>query len=218
LSVLDALRRAKLEPLTLLLLLAGLVVVAYVALGVSALRERRDQDALSSQIDLGEGVLVVAEDSQQELEDLEARLRAAEQELALAQSAFPSEVDSDDVLRTILAHANESRARVLRVETQPPTTGADEENAYSVLGFNLEVEGDFGQLVAFLAALESGAIGASKTGAFSLEGEEGRYTLNLEVLTYARSAVDVASAPETAESPSGPAMEPAGVGEDIPSE
>jgi len=218
LFLIDALRRAKLKPLTLLLLLAGLAVVAYVALGVSVLRERRDQDALSSQIDLGEGVLVVAEDSQQDLEDLEARLRAAEQELALAQSAFPSEVDSDGVLRAILAHANESGARVLRVDTQPPTTEADEANTYSVLGFNLEVEGDFGQLVAFLAALESGAIGASKTGAFSLEGEDGGYTLSLEVLTYARSAADAAPAAETPESPSGPAMEPAGDGEDTPNE
>ena len=217
-SLIDALRRSKLKPLTLLLLLGGLAVVAYVALGVSVLREQWDQDALSAQIDLGEGVLVVAEDSQQDLEGLEARLRAAEQELALAQRAFPSEVDSDGVLRAILAHANESQTRVLRVDTQPLTSEGDEATVYRGLGFNLEVEGDFGQLVAFLAALESGSIGASKTGAFSLEGEDGRYTLNLEVLTYARSAADAASAPESPESPAGPATEPAGDGEDTSNE
>lgn len=217
-SLIDALSKAKLEPLTLLLLLAGLAVVSYIALGVSIVREQWDQDALSWQIDLGEEVLSVTEDSRQALEDLEARLRAAEEELALAQSAFPSELDSDDILQTILTRANESQARVLSVNIQPPTTEADEASAYSVLGFNIEVEGDPGQLVTFLAALESGVIGASKTGAFSLEEEDGRYTLNLEVLTYARSAAGEGSAPEIPESPSGPAMEPAGDGEHAPNE
>jgi hypothetical protein len=217
-SLTNALSKAKLEPLTLLLLLAGLALIAYVALGVSILRQQRDQDALSSQIDLGEEVLSAAEDSRQVLEDSEARLREAEQALTLAQNAFPSELDSDGVLQNILTYANESQAHVLRVDTQPPTTDADEAGEYSVLGINLEMEGETSQLIAFLAALESGVIGASKIGAFSLEGDEGRYMLNLEVLTYARSAAAEGSAPEIPESPSGPAMEPAGDGEDAPNE
>ncbi len=217
-AALEALRSAKLKPLTILLLLAGVVVVAYIALGVSVVRERRSQYALSSQIVQGEGVLVAVDESRQALKDLEARLGAAEEELAVAQGLFPEEVDGGDVLQTILADASESGARVLRVEAQPPTTEADEEKVYTVFGFGLEVEGNAGQIVAFLAALENGSIGASKTGAFSLEGGGELYTMKLEVLTYAKSVVEPASAPEGVEGPSGPATEPAPDGESATSE
>lgn len=217
-ATLEALRSAKLKPLTLLLLLAGVAAVAYLALGMSVLRERRTQDALTSQIVRGEGVLAAVEQSRQALEELEERLTAAEEELAVAQGLFPEEVDGGSVLQTILAEASESGARVLRVEAQPPATEADEEKVYTVLGFGLEVEGDKNQLVAFLAALENGSIGASKTGTFSLEGGGDVYTMRLEVLTYAKSVVEPASTPEGGEVPPGTAAEPAAEGEVTPSE
>ncbi len=211
-SFLESLRRAKLGPLTLLLLLGGLLAIAYVGMGVSILREQRDQEALASQIDAGEGALAAADQSRRELEDLEARLSTAEQELALAETAYPSELDSSVVLETVLAQANESRARVLKVDSQPATTVADETATYSVLSLKLDVEGNFIQLAAFLAALEGGGLSASKTGDFTLEKEGERYTLSLEVLTYARSATDEAPASEAVGGPS----DAAGEGQEAP--
>jgi len=209
-SPIDALRNVKLKPLTLLLLLAGLVVVVYVALGVSFLRQGRDRDALSSQIESAEAVLATAKDVRQDLADLPARLDTASDQLAAAQTAFPSELDGNTILQAILGYANQSRVRVLEVHTQPPAaeaSGSDGENeasAYRVLGFELEVEGTFEQLATFLAAIEEGAASTSRIGAFSLQESEGRHFLSLEVLSYTRAAPDRFSPPETPEDSSSP--------------
>lgn len=219
-SPIDALRNVKLKPLTLLLLLAGLVVVAYVALGVSFLQQRSDQDALSSQIESAEAVLATARDVREDLAELPARLDTARQQLAAAQTAFPSEPDSNTLLQTILGYANESRVRVLEVHAQPAGTEAerldDEANisSYRVLGFDLEVEGTFEQLVTFLAAIEEGATSTSRIGAFSLQQSEGRHILSLEVLSYARSGPAGVSAPETPEDSSSPITDIPSDGED----
>lgn len=222
-SLTEALRSAKLQPLTLLLLLAGLVAVTYVALGASFLRQRSDRDALSSQIESAETTLAMADNVRQDLADLPARLDSARQQLAAAQTAFPSELDSNTVLGTILGYADESQVRVLEAHTQPSaaeTAGPDgevEASAYRVLGFNLEVEGTFEQLVAFLAAIEEGAASTSSLGAFSLQRSEGRQVLSLEVLTYARSATDNV-APQVPASSPGPTAEMPTDGEDAPNE
>jgi hypothetical protein len=217
LSLIDALRKTTLKPLTQLLLLAGLVVVAYVALGLSIVREEWDQHALSSQVKLGEEVLIAAPDSQQDLEELEARLEAAGQELAAAETAFPSELDSRNILETILSYVGESQVRLIRIDIQPPTTGGDEAGAYSVLSSNLEVEGDFGQLVAFVEALEEGASGATKIGTFALQDVDGQQVLALELLSYARSATAESDSPED-ESSTGGGTEATSEGEEAVSQ
>src|SRR3972149_4137133 len=86
----------------LLLLLAGVVAVTYVALGATLLREHQKQEDLSSQIDSAEAVLAGADDVRQDMEDLEGRLAEAREELAAAHAAFPSELDSDSILKTVL--------------------------------------------------------------------------------------------------------------------
>ena len=223
-SSIDVLRNVKLKPLTLLLLLAGLVVVAYASLGASVLRQRSEREALSTQIESAEAVLATAKDVRQDLADLPARLDTAREQLVAAQTAFPSELDSNTLLQTILGYANESQVRVLEVQTQPPAAevgGIDEEaevSAYRVLGFNLEVEGTFKQLVTFLAAIEEGAMSTSRTGAFSFQHSEGQQVLSLEVLSYARSAPGGVSAPETPEDSSSPVADAPSGGEDAPNE
>jgi len=218
LSLIDALRRTKLKPLTLLLVLAGLLGIAYVGLGASLLRQQWDQDNLSSQVNLAEGVLAAAGGPQQALQDLEARLTAAKQELALAQSAYPSELDSSVVMEMVLAHASENQVRVLRAESQPPTVQSDETSTHTVLSITFDAEGGLGQLIAFVAAVESEAKSASGIGALSIEESGQKYILNLEVLAYARSATDEAAVPETPEDSSGPATEAAGDGQQASNE
>ena len=196
--------RLKLTPLTLLLALSGVLLIAYVALGVSFVRQRWDKDALSSQVDLGEGVLVAAGNSRQGLEDLQARLQAAEQELALAQSAFPSELDSSAIVETVLAHANTSQSRVLSATTKPPGVQTEGDTAYGVLNATFDVEGGLGSLIAFLVGLESEDAGAFRTKSLSIQESAGGYILSLEVLAYARPAEDQASGSGTP-TPSAPA-------------
>ncbi len=185
-SAVDRLKRVRLKPLTQLLLVVAVAVVAYVAMGVSIVREKWDQDALSAQIDLGQGVLLSVADARQDLEELQTRLTEAKQELAAAETAFPSKLDSKDILETILGDVGESKVRLLRIDIREPITEVDGENTYDVLGLDLAVEGDFGQLVDFLAALENRATSTTRIGSFTLEDKGERKVLNLELLTYAQ--------------------------------
>lgn len=219
----DSLRNVKLKPLTLLLLVAGLALIAYAALGATVLRQRSERVALSSQIEAAEAVLATAQDVRQDLADLPRRLDMASDQLAAAQAAFPSELESDSLLETILDYANESEVRVLEVHTQPPASdvgGADEIEAssYRVHGFDLKVEGTYEQLVTFLAALEEGAASASRAGAFSIQQTEGGHVLSLEVLSYARSAPGDVDAGEALEGSPSPMTDVPNVGDDVPNE
>ena len=219
-SLKDAPRNVKLKPLTMLLLVAALAALAYAALGASVLRQRSERDALSSQIESAEAVVATAKDIRQNLADLPARLDTAREQLAAAQTAFPSELDSDALLRTLLGYANESKVRVLEVHTQLPTAETDEleASAYRALGFDLRAEGTFEQIVAFLAAIEEGAASASRTGAFSLQQSEGRYVLSLEVLSYGRSAPGEVAAAETIDGSASPMTDAPNGGENAPHE
>jgi len=210
LSLQEIRARLKVTPLTLLLALSGVLLIAYVALGVSFVRQQRDKDALSSQVDLGDGVLVAAGSSRQGLEDLQARLQAAEQELALAQSALPSDLDSSAIVETVLAHANATQVRVLSATTKPPGVQTEGETAYNVLNATFDVEGSLGSMIAFLVGLESEDAGAFRIKSLSMQESTGGYILSLEVLAYARPAADQASGSGTP-TPSGPA--PASTGD-----
>ncbi len=212
----------------LLFLLAVVVAVAYVTLGASLLRQHPDQGELSSQIDSAAAVLASADDVRQDVEDLPARLAAARQELVAAQAAFPSELDSNNIIQTILALADENQVRVLRVDAVPPTAEpadaeppatepAEETEGPRILSFDLEAEGDFGQLVAFLEALEGGATSTTRVSTFALQEGDGRYALSLELVSYARSPIEEPSSPED-ETQAGGEAEAISDGEEAPSE
>lgn len=216
-SPIDALKRVRLKPLAQLLLLVALAVVAYVALGTSIVREKWDQDALSAQIDLGEGVLQSVADARQDLEESQTRLTEAEQELAAAETAFPTKLDSKDILETILRHVGESQVHLLRIDIREPITEVDGASAYNVLGLDLDVEGNFGQLVAFLAALENSATSTTRIGSFTLEDKGEEKTLNLELLTYAQSPAAESTPPE-GDGSAGEGTEATTTGEEAPSQ
>ena len=217
-SVFDVIGRTKFNPYMLLLLLAGVVAVTYVALGATLLREHQKQEDLSSQIDSAEAVLAGADDVRQDMEDLEGRLAEAREELAAAQAAFPSELDSDNILKTVLDLAGESQVRVTSVNASPPEAEATEDTSDGeTLTFDLQVEGDFGQLIAFLEALEEGATSATRVSSFVAEEAAGRYVVDLELLAFARSTRSEASAAED-ESPTGEETEATSDGEETPGE
>jgi hypothetical protein len=72
----------------------------------------------------------------------------------------------------------------------------DGTSTYNVLGLDLAVEGNFGQLVAFLAALENRATSTTRIGNFTLEDGGEQEILNLELLTYAQSPAAEPTPPE----------------------
>ena len=189
--------KARFNPYMMLLLLAGVVAVAYLALGVSLLRQGPGKDDLLAELGSGMAVLAAADDVRQEMEVLPDRLAEARQELQAAQAAFPSELNSNNTMQTILELAGESRVDVRSVESLPPVEeSADESSTQTTLTYNVEVEGDFGQLAAFLEALEEDEASTARISTFTLQEAEGWYLLDLELVAYARSTALEASSPE----------------------
>ena len=202
----------------LLVVLAGVVAIASVALAASLLWQRLDQGELSSQIDSAEAVLAGADDVRQDMEDLPARLAEAKRELAAAQIAFPRELDSNNIIQTILALADENQVLVISIDTNPPAAERTEEmSADPSLSFNLKAQGGFGRLVAFLEALESNATSTTGIGTFALWEGDGRYVLDLELVSYARSPIEEASSSQD-EGSTGEEIAAIGDGEEAPSE
>lgn len=195
---LDTLGKRSFNPYIMLFLLAGVVAVAYAALGASLLRSGPGKDDLRAELESGTAVLVAADDVRQDLEVLPSRLAKARQELGAAQAAFPSELNSNSIMQTVLELAGESRVAVRSVETVPPRAAepAEESTTESTLTYDVEVEGDLGQLTAFLEALVEGETSTTKIGAFTLEEGDGRYLLDLELVAHARSTALEASSPE----------------------
>ncbi len=217
-SVSEVPRRTSFNPYTLLFLFAGAVVVAYVALGASLLRQHLDQNSLSSEIESAEAVLAMADVVRQDVGELPARLAEAQRELAAAQIAFPSELNSNNIVQTILSLAEDNQVRVLSLDAPPPAGQPTEEVSVDTsLSFDLQVEGDFGHLVAFLEGLEEGATSTTRIGTFALQEGDGQWVLDLELMAYARSPIEEPSSPED-ETQAGGEAEAISDGEAAPSE
>jgi len=202
--------RVKLTPLAMLIALFALVGFAYIGVGMSIVRQRSDKEVLSSQVDLAEGVLVAAASSRQQLNDLQSRLQTAEQRLAFAQGAFPSELDSSVIVETVLANATASQARVLRATTKPPVVQTQGEGTYTVLSATFDIEGGLGQLIAFLARLEGESSAPFGIKSLAVKEAAGVYTLNIEVLAYARQPAEQAQASGSSKNPASPTPSTAG--------
>ena len=220
LSFSGAIKGAKIRPHILLPLLAGAVAIAYITLGGLLLQERFDQDSLSSEIESGEAVLATADDLSADLEDMPARLAQVRDELDAAQIAFPSELESNNVIQTVLALADENKVHVLSIHAaSPPATESEEETtADASLSFNLKAEGYFGQLIVFLGALEEGETSTTRVDTFALQEASGQYTLDLVLVAFARPPTEAASPADEAESPGEGTTTISSNGEDPPSE
>ncbi|TET54130.1 MAG: tetratricopeptide repeat protein, partial [Anaerolineales bacterium] len=81
-----------------------------------------------------------------------------EAELLAAQLAFPSEVDSTEVLAHVVATAAVNRVNLRQVQAQEPITTEVGNGTYLVLPYEVEVEGELEALASFLVDLEAGPI------------------------------------------------------------
>lgn len=216
------------KPWWWLFLLAWAVVVAYVALGASMLRENRERDDVMWQLESGMAVMAMAQDARQDLDVLPERLAEARRELTAAEAAFPSELDSNSILQTVLEIAGESGVGVRSVEASPlvaepadvespaadPTEGT---GGRGTLTYDMEMEGDFGQLMAFLETLEKGETSTTRISAFTLQEAEGRYLLDFKLVAHARSTASEGSSPEE-DSTADEGAEPSSDGQEAPRE
>jgi hypothetical protein len=152
-------------------------------------------------------VLAKAYDVRQELEVLPERLAEAKRELWMAQAAFPSELNSNNIMHTVLELAGGSGVAVRSIETSPPIAEPADAEAPAAdptegtggprtLTYDVEAAGDFGQLMTFLETLEVGETSTTRISAFTLQQADGLYLLDFELIAHTRSTVSAASSPE----------------------
>jgi len=129
------------------------LVVFCVYMGMNYIKERQGQEALASQItDASQLIVELPENTQ----DLEERLETAQARLDDEQGAFPSEINSIEVVDAVLELANDCEVNIVPIETQPQATVAVGEHDYNIFRLNVVVEGSLTQLLAFINGLEKG--------------------------------------------------------------
>lgn len=144
------------------LLLVGLV---FVLLLRGIWQEQDRQQWLEDQIAPLEIALASQKGEALELPTRQAELQAAraeqatvQAELVAARLAFPSEVDSTEVLAHVVTAAAIHDVNLRQLQARAPMTVTVEERAYLIYAYDVKVEGEMDRLSAFLTDLESGPV------------------------------------------------------------
>jgi Tfp pilus assembly protein PilO len=141
------------------LLIAILIItllVGYYVSGMDYINQRQEREALAFQIATVTQALTQMSDPPQNLENLEQWLKAAQERLADEQNIFPRQLNSTEVVSTILELANSLGVNAIPFVTQSWSTEVVGENDYDVLRLTVAAEGNFSQLVNFVSRLENG--------------------------------------------------------------
>ncbi|MDD5288985.1 MAG: hypothetical protein PHY28_07760 [Dehalococcoidales bacterium] len=128
--------------------LVTLLVIGLAYFGMGYLNERDAQQALVTKMDDTNKMLTLMPKPPA---DLQQRLADAQQaNLAAKQNLLPDDVDTTQVIKTILAAADECHVNVIPLTTDSWTTVAVQGNNYRVLTISLSIEGIFADLTAFV--------------------------------------------------------------------
>ena len=134
--------------------MASLLVVYYL-LGTGYLKQRSENEALTSQLaDTKQALKQIPEPPA----DLKQRLAAANSRLDAARKYFPDMMSSTRIINNILRLAEESEVKAIPIVTQAWTTEPLNADSYSVFRIHIAVTGTFTQLVGFVDKLENGEL------------------------------------------------------------
>ena len=165
------------------------LVAAHVYFWMDSLTQRREQEALASQItDVTQTMAQIPKPSH----DLEQRLAEAQANLAAERRTFSGELNSTRVIDTFLRLADESQVRAGFLTTEPWTPASIEGHDYLVLVVHLEVEGSLDGLVAFVRRLENESPAPVRVQYVSVTREDGQptessmVTASLDVTVYSQ--------------------------------
>jgi len=137
----------------LIVILIIMLSVVYYLFGNDYLNQRREQKVLAPQIaEVTQTLSQIPEPPQ----GLEQRLEVAQASLAAEQGKLPSEVDTTQVIDTILGLADDCQVKAIPLATEPWTEEKVGEHDYDVFRLSIEVDGGFSQLVNFVKKLENG--------------------------------------------------------------
>ena len=136
-----------------IVILVIILVVVYYRLGMDYMNQRQEQEVLTSQIT---EVTQALGEIPQPTQNLEQLLEAAQANLAVEQSVFPSQVNTTRVIDTILRLAAECEVKAIPLVTDPWSIENIGEHSYYVFRLNVAVEGSFSQFIIFVSKLENG--------------------------------------------------------------
>lgn len=136
-----------------IVILVVILVVVYYRLGTDYMNQRQEQEELTSQIT---EVTQAVGEIPQPTQNLEQLLEAAQANLAVEQSLFPSQVNTTRVIDTILRLAAECEVKAIPLVTDPWSIENIGEHSYYVFRLNVAVEGSFSQFIIFVSKLENG--------------------------------------------------------------
>jgi len=128
------------------------LLVVYYFLGMGYREQRQGHEVLSAHI--AEATRTLAQ-TPRPPQDLEQRLAAARASLAAEQSAFPSQLNSTQVINAILKLADDCQVKAIPIATQPWSVG-NIGGGYHVFRLNISIRGSFSQLASFVSELENG--------------------------------------------------------------
>ena len=181
-TVPPSLTRRKLDKRLALYLAAAALLAAYLWLGLSIARDRRDEIDLSARIDEAVAALASTNDLTSGQDALPAQLDDAKAELAAAKAAYPRRPDNNDALESVLAAARERSVAVLTLES----AGANDDGPAD-LRFDIEATGSLPHLLAFIEALELGP-GLRQVTLVGLQQQDGVFLLDTQLVVHARPA------------------------------
>jgi len=127
--------------------------VVYYLLGTGYIKQQKEQKELTYQTaDVTQALAQMPEPPQ----DLEQQLAAAQASLAAEQKAFPTKMNTTQVINTILELADECEVKAIPLVTQPWVMEMVGEHGYDVFRLSVVVEGSLPQLLHFVSKLERG--------------------------------------------------------------
>ncbi len=144
----------KTRKLLIIILVVALLAVYYI-LGTDYLKQRREHEALASQVT--EATRTLAQIPPRPA-DLEQRLIAARTGLETVNNTLPDKLNSTRIINTILRLADEVGVKAIPLATQPWTTERVNGEDYSVFRLHVAVTGPFTRLSSFLSQLENGEL------------------------------------------------------------
>ena len=167
---------------------ALLILILYGSVVRAILSERSAQASLEERIAVREMALSGQQGGAQGLSERQAELASLQATLGAVEFAFPSEVDSTEVLGYIFTAAADNGISLSQVEARTPVTGTIGSSTCRIFAYDVEVVGELETIAAFFTALEAGDIETLTLDQIHLEAQPtpGAYRATLVVQVYFR--------------------------------
>ncbi|MBI2836564.1 MAG: hypothetical protein HYX85_02595 [Chloroflexi bacterium] len=175
----------KIKPLTWFILVVLIAAAGYVFLGMTYIRQQREQKDLAFQVEQ----LRPAAGASDNQDDLRRRLTVAQEQLAKEQASFPSRLRNTEVVDWIQQTAQQSQVTAFVLQAKPLSSEKVGERIYNVLRVEVTAEGSFPQLKAFVQQLEEGTFKTLVLDRADTALDAGKGSISLSLSVYAHPAV-----------------------------